>query len=207
MKKFRLSDPASRVFCIAGDILLLFAAALLLLSGSQSLVLLAAACGVLLLLLSVYTFFVFLSSLSIDPYQKIITLALPGRRETYDLKNAASAATRETRLEQHVSRALVFYDASGAEPCAIPTFVAGGDGAKAEPLAMAVAEALGLPFTPTVDAALYDKKARRLKQAAAREEERRMRAQRKAKKRGSDKKAPAPTREETVNYDEMDDEK
>ncbi len=207
MKKFRLSDPGSRIFCIAGNFLLLFAAALLLMSGKDNLLLLALACGVLLLLLSVYTFFVFLSSLSIDPNQKFIILSLPGRRETFDLKNAACASTREIRLEQHISRELVFYDASGAELCVIPAFFAGRDGAKAEPLAMAVAEVLDLPFTPTVDPSLYDKKARSLKQAAAHEEEKRLRAQRKVKKQTGDKKAPVPKHEETVNYDEMDDEK
>ncbi len=207
MKKFRLSDPASRVFCVAGDLILLFAAVLLFLSGAQNLVLLAIVCGLLLLLLGFYTFTVFFSVLSIDSFEKNITLILPGQRKTYDVGPAKSLSTREVQHEQHISRALVFYDASGTELCVIPTFIAGGGGAKAEPLAMKVAFALSLSFTPTVDAALYDKKARRLKQAAAREEEKRLRAQRKAKKRTAGEKAPVLPQEETVNYDEMDDKK
>jgi hypothetical protein len=125
------------------------------------------------------------------------------------------------------TRNLVFTDAGGQVTASVPTFFTANQGAQAEPLAMELAQALGIDFKPTLQPWEYDREKRKehekeLAQAAKAERREKLRAL-KAKilrKTGAGEPAPVNSEEEMsvadamedmgtdgINYDALDDEK
>lgn len=201
MKKISLSSPAVRISCVAGDVLLgCIAAVWLIFSFSWPallIILLAAA------LVCFYTVQVFWAAVLVDREHHTITLkGLQAR--TDDVSAAAKVFTREVSLEGRAVRVIIVADENGAVLSTISTLNTLNHGYATEIAALELANALGAEFQATVPAHLYDKQARRNYRRQQREEERQARSRRKAGK------APAPEQpappQNTVNYDELDDE-
>ena len=174
MKKLMLSTPALRVCCLAGDgVLLALALAWQLLAFSW----LSALAGLsALALMGLYTALVFRSAAWPDPARR--TLVLTGiQNRADDLTGARVVYTRPAQ--------------TGRELAVNATLITVNQGYPCERLARELAEALGIPFRPTVPAHLYDRKAKKEY----------LRAQ---KERARVEAAEKPA---AVNYDEQDDEK
>lgn len=188
MKKLMLSTPALRVCCLAGDaVLLALALAWQLLAFSW----LSALAGLsALALMGLYTALVFRSAAWPDPARH--TLVLTGiQNRADDLTGARVVYTRPAQTGPLAARAIVIEDGGGRELSVIATLITVNQGYPCERLARELAEALGIPFRPTVPAHLYDRKAKKEY----------LRAQ---KERARVEAAEKPA---AVNYDEQDDEK
>jgi len=146
---------------------------------------------------------------------------------TVDLSEAVSLETAAYKNGPMATRTLIFTGSKGDVVCSVPTFFTVHQGAQAEPLAMELAEALGLTFKPSLEVWEYDKQARKEHQKQLAEEEKAARREKqqalKAKilrMTGAGVPAPAITEEEKsnfeepeygdsdgINYDALDDEK
>ncbi len=186
MKKIMLSTPALRLCCAAGDaVLLALALAWQVLAFSW----LSALAGLAALaLMGFYTVLVFRTAALPDREGR--TLTLTGIQDRVDgLAGAQVVYTRPARVGQLATRAIVIEDGGGSELSVITTLVTANQGYPCERLAQALAEALDIPFRPTVPAHLYDR--------GAKKEYRR--AQKARKNASPAQDAPPP-----VNYDERD---
>lgn len=188
MKKLMLSTLALRVCCLIGDaVLLTLTLAWQLLAFSW----LSALAGLsVLALMGLYTVLVFRSAAWPDPARH--TLVLTGIQDrTDDLTGAQVVYTRPAQTGPLATRTIVVEDGGGRELSVIATLITANQGYPCERLAQALAEALEIPFRPTVPAHLYDREAKK----------EHLRAQ-KEKARTDALETPA-----AVNYDEQDDEK
>ena len=108
-------------------------------------------------------------------------------------------------------RSIVLTDAQEQPVATIPTYFTSRGGALAEPAAQALAAALELPFTPSLEPWEYDRAARREHNKALAEEERRARKERRAARRAKRRGETPPAEEQepgdSVNYDALDDER
>lgn len=188
MKKLMLSTPALRACCLVGDaVLLTLALAWQFLAFSW----LSALAGLsALALMGLYTVLVFHSAAWPDPARHVLVLTGIQDR-TDDLTGAQAVYTRPARTGPLATRAIVIEDGGGRELSVIATLITANQGYPCEALARALAEALGIPFRPTVPAYLYDRRAKR----------ERLRAQKEGRARADAGKTSA-----AVNYDEQDDE-
>lgn len=187
MKKLMLSTQALRVCCMAGDALMLALCAALLALAFSWLWLLAVL--TLLAMLGAYTVLVFRTAAFPDREGR--RLSLTGlQHRTDDLAGARVVYTRPAQMGQLATRAIVIEDGAGRELSVILTLVTANQGDPCERLAQALAEALDIPFRPTVPPWRYDRKAKR----------EHLRAQKRARK------DPGPAEASAVNYDERDDE-
>ena len=188
MKKLMLSTRALRVCCLAGDVLMLaLCTAVLTLAFSWLWLLVALT---LLAMLGVYTVLVFRTAAFPDREGR--RLSLTGiQHRTDDLAGAQVVYTRPAQMGQLATRAIVIEDGAGRELSVIMTLVTTNQGDSCERLAQALAEALDIPFRPTVPLWRYDRKAKR----------EHLREQKRARKAPGPAEAPA-----AVNYDERDDE-
>lgn len=145
---------------------------------------------------------------------------------TVDLSEAAALQTAPYKNGPGATRTLVFTDAQGEVVASVPTFFTANQGAQAEPLAMSLADDLGLAFHATLESWEYDPQKRKehMREVAAQEK-----AARKEKFRALKAKLlrvagagePAPTHPEEerldisleepeevsdgINYDALDD--
>ncbi len=205
MKRISLAAPAVRVSCIVGDVLFCcFGAVWLLLAFSVGALLVVA---LALALLVFYNVQVFRSAIRVDPAGRTLTLTGLQSR-TDDVSAAAVVCTREARVGQQETRVIVLEDEAGAELCVITTLISLNKGYSCETIAKELAQALDIPFRPTVPLILYDREAKREERGRKQEEEKAARRRRKGRRGAGREEAPSgPDQEEKppVNYDEEDD--
>ena len=77
------------------------------------------------------------------------------------LADTVSVETAPVKVGPVSSRTLLFKDADGNVTASVPTFFTANQGAQAEPLAMELAEAVGLQFHSTLEPWEYDKEQRK----------------------------------------------
>ncbi len=146
--------------------------------------------------------------------------------QTLDLSQAASLETAAYQNGPIATRVLVFKDRDGEVVATVPTFFTAHQGVQAEPLAIELAQSLGLSFEPTLQVWEYDKEKRKehekelaaAEKAARRERFRALKAKI-LRKTGAETSAPVFSEEtvppedtemiafDGINYDAMDDDK
>lgn len=161
------------------------------------------------------------------PHPEAGTLEVKGLPDcTLSMEGVVSLKTMAYKNGPVTTRTLVFSDRDDNVVHAVPTFFTAAQGAQAEPLAIALAQDLGLAFQPTLESWEYDREKRKQRQKDLAQEEK---ARRKARFRALKAKLlrkpeagePAPgLREEEpsrwdskeaensdgINYDLLDDE-
>lgn len=143
------------------------------------------------------------------------------------LSETVSLETASYKNGPMAVRTLIFKDAGGEVTATIPTFFTAHQGAQAEPLAMELAQVLGLEFKPSLEPWEYDKQKRREHQRELAEAEKTARREKfralKAKllrkteaakatpviseKKASDSDSMEDLESDGINYDALDDEK
>lgn len=186
MKKYPLSTPAERTAGIAFSLVTIAALGLLLYSVRGNLaIMLLTAVGVVLVggALVLYVLNVAKAYCVYDPEAN--TLKVLGFRErTIDLTEAACLRTITVKTGQIESRSLAFGDAEGKALAIVPTYFTSKRGVMAEPLAMEMAQDMGLEFQSTVPAWEYNEEARKEHEAeVARQEKEDAKARREGKKK------------------------
>ena len=81
--------------------------------------------------------------------------------QVLDLSQAASLETASYQNGPIATRVLVFKDADDTPVATVPTFFTAHQGAQAEPLAIELAQVLGIAFKPTLQVWEYDKEKRK----------------------------------------------
>lgn len=186
MKKFYLSTQAERTAGIAFSAVMIvaMAAMLLLLKDNMTMLLLTAA-GVALVSagLVYYCLSVVKAAVVAVPEEK--KLQVEGIRSyTLDLTNAACLETITVKNSQSVTRALAFTDAEGNVVGVVPTMFTSKQGVQAEPMAIELAQVLGLEFKANVPRWEYDEEARKVhEEEVARQQKEEAKARKEAKKK------------------------
>ena len=229
MKTYRLSSAGERIAGVTiSAILILFMAFLLYALRSDPLALIIVAIAALLLCAVLIFYMMNLHIAACTPDAENKKLFVRGFPDyTLDLSQAVSLETVSYKNGPVATRILVFSDENGETIATLPTLFTIHEGAQAEPLAMELAEILGLAFKSSLAPWEYDKEKRKEHEkevAQAEKEARRAEFQvlkakilRKAK---TSKPVPASPEEETpiegniialesdgINYDALDDEK
>lgn len=230
MKVFRLSSASERVtgVCISGLMLAGIVLLLLALRGAWLSFLLCAAVGLLLLAgIGIYIWNLLCAACIPQGEGKLLVRGLP--RYTMDLSGAVGLETAACKNGPMTTRSLRFTDENGEVVGTLQTFFTARQGAKAEPLARELAQALGLRFRPQLEPWEYDSAARKAHQRELDEQEKAARKERTRRLKekifrtaGKGKPAPAHSEEDLaqtaqasddaygaaedgINYDAMDD--
>lgn len=230
MKAFRLSSPAERVtgVCISALMLAGIVLLLIVLRGAWLSFLLCAAVGLLLAVgLGIYAWNLIKAACVPQGQGKLLVKGLPSY--TMDISGAVRLETAACKNGPVATRSLRFTDAEGEVVGTLQTFFTARQGAKAEPLAKALAQELGLQFQPTLERWEYDSAARKAHQRELDEQEKAARKERTRQLkekifRTAGKGKPTPTHSEEdltqtaqtlddgydsaddgINYDAMDD--
>lgn len=162
MKSFRLSSARERIggilFCIAAVACFI---ALLYTLRHDLTVLILAALGVLILsvTLGTYVYTVSRAVCIADPENKKLHVKAL-RDYTLDLSNAATLETIGIKNSHVTGRALIFSDDEGRIIGSVPTMFTSRQGVMAEPMAMELAQTLGLSFKANLNPWDYDEEAR-----------------------------------------------
>ena len=224
MKTYRLSSAAERAAGLLISLLLVLCMVFLLrlLWGDLlSFLICAIACLLVAAALGFYTANLFKAACI--PHQEDIIMEVKGYPDSFIyLSDAATLETAAYKNGPVATRTLVFRDAAGEVTATVPTFFTTNQGAQAEPLAMELAQVLGIAFKPTLEPWEYDNKLRKQHQKELAEAEKAARAEKfrslKAKllRKGKPTEAASSLSEEEVsvmeetesdgiNYDAMDD--
>lgn len=185
MKKFYLSTKEERTkgIVFAAVMIVAMAALLLLLREDLGVMLLTAAGVVLLSVVLVYYM------LNVT---KAAVIALPEEKKVrvegvrsfeLDLTDAVQLETIPVKNGQVMGRALAFSDAEGKVVGIVPTMFTARQGVDAEPMAIELAQILGLEFYANVPRWEYDEEARKVHEAEVAEQEKKDAAARREAKR------------------------
>lgn len=191
MKKFYLSTTSERttgvVFSVAMSAVLLILPYVL---REDLMVLLFTLAGVALIIagLALYAVNVVKATVTADAQNK--KLHVDGfRKYTIDLSNAVLLETVAVKNGRTQSRNLVFTDAQENIVARIPTYFTSNNGVEAEPMAMELAQVLGLEFRANVPAWEYDEEARKAHDIeVAQQEKEEAKARREAKQKALEAK-------------------
>ncbi len=185
MKKFYLSTKEERTKGIVfAAVMIVAMAALLLLLREDLGVMLLTAAGVALL--SVVLVYYMLN------VTKAAVIALPEEKKVrvegvrsfeLDLTDAVQLETIPVKNGQVMGRALAFSDAEGKVVGIVPTMFTARQGVDAEPMAIELAQILGLEFYANVPRWEYDEEARKVHEAEVAEQEKKDAAARREAKR------------------------
>lgn len=173
MKKFYLSTQPERTKGIAFSAVMIVAMfALLPLLLEDLAILLLAALGVLVVsaILVYYMLNINKAAVVAMPEQK--KLRVEGFRNfELDLTNAVRLETIPVKNGQVMGRALAFTDAEGNVVGLVPTLFTSRQGVEAEPMAMELAQVLGLEFQANVPRWEYDEEAMKIHEKEVAEQE------------------------------------
>lgn len=186
MKKFYLSTTKERTTGVIFSVVM--SAVLLLLPYAlreDLMTLIFTIAGVALIIagLALYAVNVVKAALTPDPAGK--TLHVDGfRKYDIDLNKVTRLETVSVKNGRTLSRALVFTDAQDEVVARIPTYFTSNEGVEAEPMAMELAQVLGLEFRANVPAWKYDEEARKIhEEEVAQQEKEEAKARKEAKKK------------------------
>lgn len=186
MKKFYLSTKSERTLGIAFTAVMVPAmAALLLLLLEDLTMLLITAAAVLLVSAGLIYYCMNVVRTAVYPMPEEKKLRVEGVKNfTLDLEKVVCLETITVKNSQSVSRALAFTDAEGKVVGVVPTLFTSRQGVEAEPMAIELAQVLGLKFKANVPKWEYDEEARKLhEEEVARQEKEDAKARREAKKK------------------------
>lgn len=162
MRIHRLSSAAERISAaIVTAVLALLMGLLLYAFRREPLTLVLTGLAVLLVaaVLAFYLMSLFRAACRTDARKKELTvLGIPS--DSLDLSQAVSVKTVPCGTGPISTRALIFSDSNGDPIATVPTFFTARQGARAEPLAAALAQELGLSFQPSLEPWEYNKKQR-----------------------------------------------
>ena len=162
MRTHRLSSAAERVSAVIVSVVLaLLMGPLLYAFHGEPLALVLTGLAALLVtaVLVFYLVSLFRAACEADTQNKRLTIrGVPN--ESVDLTQAVSVKTVPCGTGPISTRSLVFSDSKGDPIATVPTFFTARQGARAEPLAAALAQELGLSFQPSLEPWEYDKKQR-----------------------------------------------
>lgn len=224
MKIYRLSSAAERFVAVVISVILILSMILLccLLSRDAFSLIICILCS--LLVSAALVFYVAnLMKAALIPNADGL-MDIKGIPDTHvDISKAVSLETAALKTGPVATRTLIFRGEAGEVVTSVPAFFTANQGAQAEPLAMELAEAMGLDFNPTLEPWEYDKQLRKqhMKEVALEEKEQRRRRFRALKNKILRRAEPVetdpvPAEEEDliceptadgINYDAMDDEK
>lgn len=229
MRIHRLSSAAERISAvIVTAVLALLMGLLLYAFRREPLTLVLTGLAVLLVaaVLAFYLMSLFRAACRADARKKeLIIRGVPN--DSLDLSQAVSVKTVPCGTGPISTRALIFSDSAGDPIATVPTFFTARQGARAEPLAAALAQELGLSFQPSLEPWEYDKKQRAEHEkeaararAAARNEKLRALKAKIFPGKAAEPSVPASPEEDLpaqgevsdlesgeINYDALDDEK
>ena len=226
MKKYRLSSAAERttalLICFVLIVCMVFLLALL--RGDMLSFIICMLASVLVAAgLGFYVWNLFKAACV--PHQEDCILEVKGFPDSFvHLSDIVSLETVAMKNGPVTTRALVFLDGNGQVAASVPTFFTANEGAQAEPLAMELAQVLGISFKATLEPWEYDREKRKeheRESALAEKARRREKVQALKAKilRKPEAGKPAPDLSEEVsvldenlgsdgiNYDALDDEK
>lgn len=229
MKTYRLSSAGERIAGLLISVILILCMVFLLVALSGDILSLVICILASVLVAAALGFYVWnLFKTACVPHPEDAILEVKGLPDyIVPLSETVSLETAEYKNGPMATRTLLFRDAKGEVTAAVPTFFTANQGAQAEPLAMELAQVLGLVFKPTLEPWEYDKKKRKEHQkelaeaekVARREKFRALKAKLLRKTRAAEP-TPAVSEEEAsvpdimedmesdgINYDAMDDEK
>ena len=163
MKRYRLSSAVERVAgTLISVILLLCMIFLILVLSGDVLALIICILASLLVAAALGFYVVNLFKVACIPHPENAILEVKGFPDyTISLDETVSLETAAFKNGPLATRTLIFTDASGEISATVPTFFTANQGAQAEPLAMELAQALGLTFKPTLEPWEYDKEKRK----------------------------------------------
>lgn len=186
MNKFYLSTKKERTKGIAFSVVMIAVmVALLFLLQTDLVILLLTAAGVLLLsaVLVYYMLHVTRAAVVALPQEKKIRVE-GVRGFELDLSEAVCLETIPVKNGQVMGRALAFSDAEGKVIGIVPTMFTARQGVDAEPMAMELAQVLGLEFHANVPRWEYDEEAMKIHEKEVAEQEKKdAAARREAKKK------------------------
>lgn len=226
MKRYRLSGIGERIAGTLISAAMIVCMALLVVAlrfELFSMILCLLASVTVAAILCFYVANLFKAACVPDPGKKRLTVKGFPDYEA-DLSETVSVETADYKTGPIATRVLLFKDAADAVTASVPTFFTANQGAQAEPLAMELAQALGIAFKPTLEPWEYDKEKRKEheKELALAQKQKRAETLRRIKAKLLRKQAagePAPTLSEEehfdfepevsdgINYDALDDEK
>ena len=228
MKRYRLSSLGERIAAVLiSFILIVFMIFLAWILRGDLLSLIICILASLLVSAALIFYVMNLFKAACIPHQEDTVLEVKGYPDSFlFLADIVSLETAPFKNGPVTTRTLVFKNAKGEVAASLPTFFTSHEGAQAEPMAMELAQDLGIQFTSTLEPWEYDpqpRKAHRKQQAQAEREARRERIrslkEKLLRKTGAAKPTPAPSEEKVeeidfeelpsdgINYDAMDDEK
>jgi len=229
MKRYRLSSAGERTAGVLISAVLLFCMVFLIIALSGDVLSLIICILASLLVAAALLFYVVnLFQAACVPHPEDAFLEIRGfPNYTVSMTEVVSLETAAFKNGPVATRTLIFKDAAGEVVTTVPTFFTANQGGQAEPMAMELAQALGIEFHPTLEVWQYDKEKRREHQKEVSQKEK---AQRKENFRALKAKilrkteAGAPTsvlseeemsvaddvmqiESDGINYDALDDEK
>lgn len=186
MKKFYLSTKAERTKGVAFSAVMIVAmAAMLLLLREDMVILLLTAAAVLVVSAGLVYYSVNAVKSAVVPMPQEKKLRVEGVRSyELDLSDAVCLETFPVKNGQVNGRALAFTDAEGKVVGLVPTMFTSRQGVEAEPMAMELAQELGLAFKANVPRWEYDEEAMKIHEAEVEQQEREeAKARKEAKKK------------------------
>lgn len=225
MKIYRLSSTAERIAAVLISAILILSMILLccLLSQDALSLIICSLCALLVSAALIFYVANILKAAVIPQPDGILEIkGIPDA--SVRVADAVSLETAPLKTGPVATRTLVFRDTAGEVVASVPAFFTANQGAQAEPLAMELAEVMGLAFNPTLEPWEYDKNKRKqhMKELAQEEKERRRKKFRALKNKILRRTEPAeadpiPSEEEGfvfetdsadgINYDALDDSK
>lgn len=198
MKKVMLAPLFVRICCIISDAFFLMIVIVWLMTRFSWIAVLIV--GLVATLLCFYNIQIFGSAILVSKKDKTITVT-GIQKHTYDISNAYSIFTRETKIMGHTTRIIIIEDKKGEEISRITTLNNMNSGYACERVAQQLGQLLDIPFHATVPRYLYDAKERWKRQQ-----------QQKRQKKSQEGRGPTASKnpengQETrkQNYDEADD--
>ena len=206
MNKISLSNPGGKVFCVVGDLLIAAITVWMILSSAlrgTSLLLPILCAAFMLILLLAYTYAVFSCAAIVDESRRLLIIRGMQRQEI-DLGAVSSVDTAEVINGSLTIRVIRLLDGDGQPAASVSTMVLTGGGAKSEPLAQKLAEAIGAEFIPTLEPRLYDRAAKKEYNAKKKAEKRDASRRKKAGRKSRPADAAPGTVEIPDDFDEND---
>lgn len=173
MKKFYLSTQPERIKGIAFSVVMIVAmAAMLLLLLDNLPILLLTAAGVLLVSVILVIYIMNVSKAAVIPMPEQKKLRVEGIRPyELDLTEAVALETIPVKKGQVTGRSLAFTGAEGQVIGVVATMFTSRQGVEAEPMAMELAQILGLEFIANVPRWEYDEEAMKIHEKEMAEQE------------------------------------
>ncbi len=150
MNKIGLSDTPTKIVCLSCDVIMVAVAVGVFSLYQGRPVLFIALCAVVGVSLIYYTLGVFASGITVSEDKKQLKLRHGFSVETLDISELASVCTKPFSDGSNKTRVISLLRENGSQICYIKTYINMKDGANCETVAKQLAEAVGVPFVPSL---------------------------------------------------------